>query len=217
MVSIAGKPLIQWTIIAAKACAGIKNVVVATDSMQIAELVKRWVPVHLSTNNYWCGTQRVAACAETMAEQVGDYVINLQVDEPMIRPDQIQAVLRPLSSRHPGDIATLYAPLPTVDNPNHNVVKTWVGGGRRRQRCVAFSRQHAKGAMKHIGVYAFTKNILGDLGRLKQTDASKSESLEQITWLEAGMSIYAAATDVAPVSINTREDVLVMERILREC
>jgi 3-deoxy-manno-octulosonate cytidylyltransferase (CMP-KDO synthetase) len=178
---------------------------VATDSMEIAEVAKELVAVHLDNKEEaWCGTRRCANLYRVMWEEYKDagVIINWQMDEPCVLPRDI----RKLSARFaksPCDIATLVAPLTHDAEVNPNRVKAAVQYGE----CKSFDRSPVRGSThEHVGIYAFRPSVLKRIGKLSQTISSRSISLEQITWLDHGYSIDAVEVKNAPLSINTIED-----------
>ena len=197
---------------------GLERVVVATDHPEIEACVKSFGgDVRMTSPNHRSGTDR---CAEVFRSMMPDFapeesvVVNIQGDEPFIRPGQIQELVTCMSGGE-AQIATL---LQRLDNPgplnNPNVVKCVrdVNG-----RALYFSR-HAIPYLrsnpfeshlfyKHIGLYAYRADVLLQLVGLPVSSLEAAESLEQLRWLENGYSISTRVTEYpATISIDTPAD-----------
>ena len=163
-------------------------------------------------------------------------VINIQGDEPFIQPEQIEKIADILRGPFGGisnfkfqtsnlkletsnfDIATL---VKSIDNQsdidNSNVVKAVFSASGRAlyfsRSPIPFLRNMDKKDwaktgqfFKHIGLYGYKTSVLLDIARLPQSVLEKSESLEQLRWLENGFSIGVAETDLETIGIDTPED-----------
>ncbi len=101
---VAGKPLLAWVVEAARACPQLDRVLVATDSEEVAEFCRRiGCAVELTAANLASGTDRVHAVAQLID---ADVYVNIQGDEPLVRPEHIIALLRPFA-RAEVDVSTL--------------------------------------------------------------------------------------------------------------
>lgn len=158
----------------------------------------------------WCGTQRIAHAVKLSANLpvakefpgFGDIIINLQCDEPNIKPSDLDKLIDETECSD-GGIATLVAPLDTQSESDSSVVKAIVQDGK----CVDFRRTGAPlGSMHHVGCYGFKKDVLFKIGELEQSERSRELSLEQLTWLDNGYEIDAVQIDEAPLSVNTMAD-----------
>ncbi len=161
------------------------------------------------------GTDRVCAAA-ALADPEGrcDIVVNLQGDQPAIRPSVLRAALDPLSDGM--NIGTVAAPITDpAERDNPNVVKAVLslGEGARpgeRGRALWFSRAAAPYGdgpfYHHIGVYAFRRAALERFVALPPSPLERREKLEQLRALEAGMSIGVALVDTIPLCVDTPAD-----------
>ena len=215
---IAGRPLLAWVVEAARACPELDGVIVATDSDEVAELCNRngW-PVELTSPDLPSGTDRVHAVAQ---RHDADIYVNIQGDEPLLRPDHIAALLRPFTHAHV-DIATLKVRCTpeNVANPNAVKVVTAADG-----RALYFSRAtipyHRDASdpgpeyWKHIGLYAFRKAALNRFPTLPASALERAERLEQLRFLEAGLSLYVEPTEHDTIGVDTEADLRAVEKIL---
>jgi 3-deoxy-manno-octulosonate cytidylyltransferase (CMP-KDO synthetase) len=204
------KPLIVYTIEAVRAATSIDRVVVVTDSSKIEDASKHYCDtVFQSEGTIWCGTDRIYRAMKAGLLD-GDLVLNVQCDEPCISAEDLNRLVD--HTKQDGSIATLIAPLRDIaDLSNRDIVKANVEHGR----CVAFARQGwFSRPYHHIGVYAFARQSLYDVGKLNQTQKSRKLRLEQVTWLDHGFVIDAVTVTKAPLSINSQAD---YERFVSMC
>jgi 3-deoxy-manno-octulosonate cytidylyltransferase (CMP-KDO synthetase) len=193
--------------------ADIGRVVVAAAEEEIAQAVRAGGgEVVLTDPDLPSGTDRVRAAA-ALADPDGacGVIVNLQGDQPAIRPDLLRASLDPLADGM--DIGTIAAP---ITNPaecaNPNVVKAVISlaDGASRGRALYFSRSaapHGEGPFfHHIGVYAFRREALEKFVALPPSPLERRERLEQLRALEAGMDIGVALVDTIPLCVDTPAD-----------
>jgi 3-deoxy-manno-octulosonate cytidylyltransferase (CMP-KDO synthetase) len=216
LADIAGRPMIVHVADrAAKAGAG--RVVVATDSEDIAAVVRAHGHEALLTRaDHPSGSDRIhEALCRLDPQGKAEFAVNLQGDLPAIPPGQIAAVARALEARG-ADLATLGA---TIADPaevtNPNVVKI-VGSPMRDGllRALYFTRAAAPWGegphIHHIGIYAWRREALDRFVALPPSGLERRERLEQLRALEAGMTIAVAMVDEVPVGVDTPED---LERV----
>ncbi len=193
-----GKSLLQMTYERASLVPGIDGVIVATPDQEIMDEVDRW-----KGTAYWTGescptgTHRAAEAVKQLDGQVK--IVNWQVDEPEIDPSSVKRMLDALSDTV---IMTMTADLPSGLFEDPNQTKAIVSNGR----CLWFSRAHMNGSQAHVGVYAYHKSLLLQLGNLKPTRYSLAENLEQLAWLENGYVVNTIHLDELPVSVNCMAD-----------
>ena len=211
-----GKPVIRWT---AENCLKVKNadrVIVATDSEEIASIFDGSpVEAVLTPSDLKSGSDRVAYVARDID---ADRIINVQGDEPLLDPSDIQKVIEGLSE---ADVTTLSYPITDEeDYINPNVVKVVTD---KNGYALYFSRspipfyrdidftQMIKGfknpVKKHIGVYGYRKEVLMDFAyRLEPSDYEQIEKLEQLRLLENGYRIKVLPAEKDSLGIDTEED-----------
>lgn len=207
----------------------IDDVAVATDDRRIADAVEAFGGRAVMTSpDHRSGTDR---CYEACCKIGGgcDVVVNVQGDEPFIAPSQIRALAACFDDERT-DIATLVKPfapsdgIEALENPNSPKVVL-----DSESRAVYFSRSvipYLRGVersewlarhtfYKHIGMYAFRREVLREVTSLPQSSLEKAESLEQLRWIENGYKIGVGITDVETVGIDTPEDLVRAEEFLR--
>ena len=214
---VAGKPLLVWVVEAARACPQLDEVLVATDSDEVVSLCEaRGIAVELTSPDLPSGTDRIHAVAQKID---ADVYVNIQGDEPLIRPDHISALLRPFV-RDDVDVTTLKVRCvpENVANPNAVKVVTAADG-----RALYFSRAtipydrdgSAPEYWKHIGLYAYRKAALDRFPSLAASALERTERLEQLRFLESGIDIYVEPTEYDTIGVDTEDDLRLVETLLR--
>ena len=216
LLDVCGEPLVVRTWRAARvALGGQQNstACIATDSPDIHSAVQFYLACFL-TKKYRNGTQRVAAVARD-AQFHYSVILNHQCDEPEVPPTVVRRLIGSLPDAPDRSgiqnayayfepaIATLAAPLDPADRDNPNVVKVVVDD---RGRAMHFTRSPIPGALRHIGVYAFTPTALTEAASLPQSELGRLESLEQLDWLCAGMPIKVVECEHPYRGIDTEDD-----------
>ena len=192
-------------------------VVVATDDMRIADEVLKFGGQYVLTDpRHRSGTDR---CREALYMVEGQYdaVVNIQGDEPFIDPAQINQVIE-LIGRDDTQIASLAKRIEDGDelfSPNTvKVVMDKLGNALYFSRNpIPFMRNldHGKWLLegefyKHIGLYAYKTETLCQIAEMQSTALENAESLEQLRWLENGLSIRMGITQHESISVDTQED-----------
>ena len=216
LVDIGGKSMVQRVYEQACKSKLLTKVVVATDDQRIVDHVLSFGGQVVMTNeNHPSGTDR---CYEALSLQKEEfhYVINIQGDEPFIRPEQIDLLAALLDGE--ATIATLIKKLADKESLfNPNVVKAVVA---MDGNALYFSRSPVphmrntneeewlqKGTFyKHIGMYAYRSDTLEKLTKLPVSPLEKAESLEQLRWLDNGYFIKTTETKSETIGIDTPED-----------
>ncbi len=212
---IGGKPMIVHVAEAALR-AGASEVVIATDDARIAEAVRMdSVTVCMTSSEHRSGSDRLAECADTLAWPDSRIVVNLQGDEPFAPSECIRQVAALLQSSG-AEMATLAVPiyLPSEFN-DPNTVKLVRNS---KNEALYFSRAPVPwprdlpgkvpaGALRHIGIYAYTAGFLKKFSRLPATALEICESLEQLRALENGyrIAVEPALADFPP-GVDTLSD-----------
>lgn len=207
----------------------LDDVVVATDDERIRQAVLAFGgKVVMTSPNHKSGTDRVQE-AFTLVGAGYDVVVNIQGDEPFIQAQQLEA-LRQCFTDPSVDIATLVKPFRPEDGlaalENANSPKVVVN---KRMEALYFSRSiipFTRGKekeewlsdhtyYKHIGLYAYRANVLGEITALPQSSLELAESLEQLRWLENGYKIKVGISDIETIGIDTPEDLERAEAFLK--
>jgi len=214
---ILGKPMIQRVYEAARACRGVRDVIVATDSDEIFALCKKqgW-NARMTSPECRSGTDRVREVAQNVEAEI---YVNVQGDEPLARPEHLDALL---SVMKPGvEVGTIYTRCPDEDVLNPNAVKIVTALNGRAlyfsRATVPFDRDHRGDVryFKHLGFYAYTAQALERFCLWPESELERSERLEQLRFLDHGVEIYAAETPFDTVGVDTEDDLRRVEQILR--
>ena len=231
-----GIPIIQHVYENSQRARRADEVIVATDSDPVFERVIAFGGKAVMTDKrHRTGTDRIAEVAGSLD---ADIIVNVQGDEPLIRPEMIDNVIDVLNDQK----ASMGTLIKKIEDPqeitNPNVVKVVFD---REWFALYFSRapipfqrdewkniyeiQNLKSKVqtqefeirnfyKHIGIYSYRKTALLSLARLEQTELEKQEKLEQLRALEHGMRIKLKETSFETCGVDTPEDLERVEKCL---
>ena len=227
LADIAGKPMIQRVYEQAKKA--MEEVWVATDDERISAAVRSFGgKVVMTADLHQSGTDRCAEAVMKISEITGiryDVVVNVQGDEPFMQPDQIELMISSFNEDPTVEIATLIQPiLLNGDIFRPDMVKVVLDS---KGNAIYFSRSpipYVVGIKEenwlenytfygHVGLYAYRTDILHKLSNLPKSSLERSESLEQLRWLENGFHIRTKITHYDSFGIDTIED---LEKVLNE-
>jgi 3-deoxy-manno-octulosonate cytidylyltransferase (CMP-KDO synthetase) len=215
---IAGKPMVQRVYEAAKNCALLQDVIIATDADEVMQLAqtKGW-KAQLTSSSHRSGTDRVNEVAQRVP---ADIFVNIQGDLPLLRPEQVEALLKPMQ-RPEVMVSTVKTPckLEEIDNPNAVKVVTDRNGRALyfSRSAIPYDRDRAGNIQyfKHLGLYAYRKAVLKTFCSLPESKLEAAERLEQLRLLENGIDIYVEETPFGSVEVDTEEDLKRVEELLR--
>lgn len=219
MVKINGKPMIQRVWQQAINC-NIGDVVVACSENEVFDLITNLGGKAILTNpNLPSGTDRIYSALTQMPKyKEFDFVINLQGDMPIIKPQQIKKVINPL--KHKYSIGTLATNLKRDEVSNKNVTKVSVKWDKNNiGQAKEFFRYKDKvdeNTFHHVGIYSYTINSIKDFVKLPTSKNEKLLNLEQYRAMDAGIGIGVTLENNIPPSIDTKEDLNLIETIIRE-
>jgi 3-deoxy-manno-octulosonate cytidylyltransferase (CMP-KDO synthetase) len=200
---------------------------VATDDDRILNVVKAFGGNAVMTRaDHQSGTDRIEEAAERIGTDA-DVIINIQGDEPFIQKSQIET-LQSLFDDPKVEIGTLGKPFETIEaaeNPNSPKIVCDINGFAlyfsrslipyiRGKERTSWLTEYA--FLKHIGLYAYRREVLAHITRLPQSPLEKAESLEQLRWLQNGYRIKVGITDMETVGIDTPDDLVRAEAYLAE-
>ena len=221
---LGGKTVIQRVYEQVKSV--LSDVYVATDDERIFSCVESFGGKAVMTRkDHQSGTDRIQETVEKTATQA-DVIINVQGDEPFIQPSQIKTLMQLFDdpSTQIGTLGKLFESMEAVENPNSPKIVTDMKGFalyfsrsvipyiRGKERQDWFSEYPF---LKHLGVYAYRREVLAEVTKLPQSSLEKAESLEQLRWLQNGYRIRVGMTDVETVGIDTPEDLQRAEEFLK--
>jgi 3-deoxy-manno-octulosonate cytidylyltransferase (CMP-KDO synthetase) len=225
LAMLGGKPVIQRVYEQAKAVLG--EAYVATDDDRIRETVEQFGGQAIMTRaDHKSGTDRIEEAAEKIGT-TADVIINVQGDEPFIQRSQIETLCQQFDDPQT-QIATLgkrFESMEAVENPNSpKIVCDTKGFALYFSRSVipfirGVERQEWFGKfpfLKHLGIYAYRREVLQEITKLPQSPLEIAESLEQLRWLQNGYRIRVGETNVETVGIDTPEDLKRAETFLQQ-
>lgn len=207
----------------------IDEVYVATDDERIRQTVEGFGgKAVITSSDHKSGTDRIEEAVEIIGTDA-DVVVNVQGDEPFIHESQIRTVCECFNDEAT-QIATLGKPfgrtpsdIDAIENPNSPKIAVSKNGYALyfSRSVIPFCRGKQRESwpesfpyLKHIGLYAYRREVLREVTLLPQGELEKAESLEQLRWLENGYKIQVGTTDIETVGIDTPEDLAKAETIL---
>ncbi|MFG0821170.1 3-deoxy-manno-octulosonate cytidylyltransferase [Pseudomonas sp. GLN_3] len=208
LADIAGKPMVQHVYERALQVSNAHVVVIATDDERVATAVSAFGGQYVMTSpDHPSGTDRLA---EVMSQIEADIYINLQGDEPLVRPADIEKLAAGMLKDNEVGVGTLCHAIDSNEAVNPNTVKVVLA---ENGNALYFSRspipyprdEEAASYLKHIGVYAYRREVLAEYPKLKQPPMEQAEKLEQLRLLAAGFCIRAYLVEPTGPGVDTPE------------
>ncbi len=218
MAKVEGKPMIQrvWQ---QAINSEIGEVIVACSENEIFNLITSLGGKAILTDpKLKSGTDRIYSALIKISPNIEyDYIINLQGDMPLILPEQIKKVLEPL--KYDYSIGTLATNLKEEEETNSNVTKVIIEWKNKTTgKAKSFFRKikhQEKNIFHHVGIYSYTKNSLTKFVKLPRSKNEIELNLEQYRAMDAGMTIGITFEPNIPISVDTKEDLITAESIIR--
>lgn len=222
LARVGGKPLVQWVWERAREAKRLERLIVATDDERIFETVKKFGGEGMLTSpDLPSGTDRVWEAARRSAARI---IVNIQGDEPLITPTMVDQLVEGLEKEESAGMATMRYAMRTPTGYNDpNVVKVVAD---ERGWALYFSRapiphvrQKDCGSplwYKHIGIYAYRRELLEQFVGWAPSPLETAEKLEQLRALERGVKIRVLDSSVNTVGVDTLEDLRQVEKILKD-
>lgn len=213
-----GRPLLQYTWEAACQAKSLDEVIIATDSHEIAETVRGFGGSCEMTGEHASGTDRIAEVVRRRNLK-SPIIVNIQGDEPEIDPAHIDRMVAALEANPAAEMSTLATPITTLRDRDDTACTKVVCAADGR--ALYFSRLPIPFArdsdplellssdtpwMLHLGLYAYRRDFLLNLTRLAPSRLELLEKLEQLRALEAGATIQVARVETRAVGIDTPDD-----------
>ena len=208
LVDILGKPMIQHVVERARAVAGIDAVLVATDDTRVAQVVEAFGGQCIMTSpDHPSGTDRLVEVMSTIEAEI---YINLQGDEPLVRPEDVELLVAGMQADPGIDVGTLCHPLPANEACNPNTVKVVLANNSDAlyfsRSPIPYPRDATRATyLKHVGVYAYRRHVLDNFAKLPQPMLEEAEKLEQLRLLAAGYRIRAFQVAATGPGVDTPE------------
>ena len=228
---IKGKPMVQWVFEQACKAKSVSEVIIATDDDRIFKAVNGFGGNAVMTSlDHESGTDRIA---EVVRDRECEIVVNVQGDEPLIPPGNIDRIVQPLLEGALESTVTLRILIKTHDElMDRNITKVVVDSSNS---ALYFSKAHIPWDRdewggdsiqnssfdplkpfwyKHIGLYAYRKNFLMEFGGLPKSGLEKIEKLEQLRILESGFKIKVVETNLDSIGVDCEADLAMIEKRL---
>ena len=222
---LGGKPVIQR--VYEQAAAVLDEAYVATDDERILQCVEQFGGRAVMTrSDHKSGTDRIEEAAEKIGTDA-DVIINIQGDEPFVHPTQLKTLMGLFDNAGTqiGTLGKRFDSMEAAMNPNSPKIVTDLQGFALyfSRSVIPFVRGQEQQAwlqhfpyLKHLGLYAYRREVLRQVTQLPQSPLEIAESLEQLRWLENGYRIRVGLTDVETVGIDTPEDLQRAEAFLNQ-
>jgi len=219
LLDIACKPMLQWVFESASRAESLTDVLVATESPGICEWGEKvGIPVIL-TGKHPSGSDRIH---EVMGRTDGDVYVNIQGDEPTLRPHHIELLISPFLSGSGAQVSTLKVAISSEEAADPNNVKVVTADDGRAlyfsRYPVPYDRDGSGEAQhyKHIGLYAYTRDALELFHSLSPSSLEKMEQLEQLRFLQNGVPIQVLETPYDTIGVDTEADLELAAALLRD-
>jgi 3-deoxy-manno-octulosonate cytidylyltransferase (CMP-KDO synthetase) len=207
-----GKYLVQHTYEQALKARSVDRVLIAADDPRVLRACQEFgAPCVMTRSDHPSGTDRIAEAVSGLECEI---VVNLQADEPEINPEYIDRVARLLADHPKADMATLLAPIETVEQAaDPNIVKCVTDQTGRAlyfsRWAIPYDRQSAGIGLvglykRHLGIYAYRKAFLMNFTKLHPSPLEQAEKLEQLRALENGYTILTSMVEKAWDGIDTQ-------------
>lgn len=211
---IAGKTMIQRVYEQVKKTDGIDKVIIATDDQRIYDEVQQFQGTVVMTGQCRCGTERVY---EAVQGCVCDVVINVQGDEPLIKPEMIEELISAFADDNVVMATLCKEIISDTDINNPNIVKVVRDKNEDAlyfsRYPVPYNRDKRKDVkyFKHIGIYGYKKDFLYEYVKMPGTPLETAENLEQLRVLGNGYKIRVKETSYDSIGVDMPEDILKIE------
>lgn len=222
LVQISKKSMIERTFLQAQKISNKYEfqIYIATDHEKIIDEAKRINAKYIVTDsNIQSGTERCFAAASKINFNF-DYMVNIQGDEPFILPQQIEKLVDTMHESQ-SQTATLCIKIEKIEDLNNpNIVKVVKNKNNEAmyfsRSIIPFPRNEIVGFYyyKHIGVYAFNKEVIPLIEQLEPSQIEQIESLEQLKWLDNGLKIKMVETTHQSPAVDSPDDLLLVENFL---
>jgi 3-deoxy-manno-octulosonate cytidylyltransferase (CMP-KDO synthetase) len=217
LADLCGKPMIQWVYEAAKSAEISDRVIIAAPDEQIISAATAFGAEAISTRlDHPSGTDRLAEVAETLDV---DFLVSVQGDEPLIDPATIRICAQPLFGSPEVQMASAYCHRADEDIDNPAVVKvvTDLHGNALyfSRHAIPYARNpRLSPVRKHVGIYAYRRDVLLNFAKWEPTQLERTESLEQLRFLEHGISIQMSLVEENRMAVDTPEQAEEVRKLL---
>ena len=210
LADLAGKPLVVRTWENAKKIEALDSLLVAADDERIVTAIEsQGGEAVLTDPELPSGSDRVLAA---IRDHPAELVVNIQGDEPLLPPVAVTRAIELLQARPDLGVTTAACALSSEESKDPNVVKVVLNSS---SAAMYFSRSlipyprydHREVTpLGHIGFYVFRRPVLEQFCALKPSPLERTEGLEQLRLLEAGIAVGVVVINTRPIGIDTAED-----------
>ena len=223
LADLCGKPMIQHVYERVLKSGAVSSAAVATDDERIFQAVRAFGGRAVMTSpRHRSGTDRIAEAVETMGLREDDIVVNIQGDQPLFEPAQVDEVVGPLMEEASLPMSTLIYRIVRDEEIAHpNAVKVVFDRGHFAlyfsRATIPFVRDREKKAeyFKHHGIYAYRRDFLRTFTALPDGILERLEALEQLRALENGYRIKVVVTPHDSVEVDTPQELERVRRLLQ--
>jgi 3-deoxy-manno-octulosonate cytidylyltransferase (CMP-KDO synthetase) len=219
LCDLCGKPMVQWVYEAAMASGVTDEVVIATPDEEILTAVKSFGGQAVLTRaDHPSGTDRIAEVADSV---FADFYINVQGDEPLIDPKTIRACAQPMLDDANISMSSIFSICPESEIENPAVVKVVTDGNGNAlyfsRHAIPYPRSPREVPVKkHVGIYAYRRDVVLQFAGWQPTPLERTESLEQLRFLENGVRIRMSEGQGSLVAVDTPEQAEEVRRLIEE-
>ena len=221
LAPIRGKPMIQHVVERTARAPSVSRVIVATDDARIRDAVRAFGGEAVMTGEHRSGTDRIAEALaiETARGAAPGWVLNVQGDEPLIDPADLERLIQGMFAVPEGLMGTLVHPLHTEQELNDvHVVKAVLDLQHRAlyfsRSPVPYPREPGSLGWRHMGVYLYRTDFLRTFHGLPSTELAEREQLEQLRALENGYAIHCFEAAFLSVGVDVPADIARAEEAL---
>jgi 3-deoxy-manno-octulosonate cytidylyltransferase (CMP-KDO synthetase) len=217
LCDLLGKPMVRWVYEASVKSGIADQVIVATPDEEIVGACAAFgAEAMLTRHDHVTGTDRIA---EVAAHHHAEVYVNVQGDEPLIRPESIATCARTLLEDTEAQFGSVYCTCETDEYDNPAVVKVVLD---KKRFALYFSRypipfprnERTQDVNKHIGLYAYRQKALMDFATWKPTPLEQAESLEQLRFMENGIRPKMSFAEGSELAVDTPEQAEEVRQIL---
>lgn len=221
LTDICGKPMIWWVYQQAKKVKEFDSVYVATDDSRIEAACKEYgLDVIMTSDKHETGSDRVA---EVATKVEGDLFVNIQGDEPVIKPEMIEQVISIFTEDESVYFGSLKKEITDEDEikatSTVKVVTDCNGDALYFSRSVIPSNlKDGKLArvFRHVGIYAYKKDFLLKFSAMKQTELELGEGIEPLRAMENGYKMRLKETEYSSIGVDLPEHIALVEKEIRK-
>ena len=219
LADILGRPMIWHVFQRASQCSALLSIVLATDDDRIQSVAETLdIPVVRTRADHPSGTDRVLEAAEKLKLAPDAVVVNIQGDEPALKPAMLSELVNPFRNSKVL-VTTLARKISAEEAQNPDIVKVVFAADNR---AMYFSRSVIPYYRKdkdticfgHIGIYALRMSVLKKFVDLKQTSLECTERLEQLRLLENNIPMHIVVTEHQSIAVDRPADIQAVTNLL---